>query len=81
MTVGNIIGSNVFDSFVPIGLGGVISTTNMEDTLMHFDLPFMFGSTLLVLLFLRTKNGISTLEGIALILVYLAYIFVKLYFF
>jgi cation:H+ antiporter len=81
MTVGNIIGSNIFDSFVPIGLGGVISTTNMENTLMQFDLPFIFGATILVLLFLRTKNGISIFEGIALMLIYLAYIFLKLYFF
>ncbi len=78
MTVGNIVGSNIFDGLIPIGLGGVISTTNMEDVLVKFDLPFTFAVTLLVLLFLRTKRGISTFEGIILILVYLVYIYLKI---
>ena len=78
MTVGNIVGSNIFDGLIPIGLGGAISTTNMEDVLLTFDLPFTFVVTLIVLLFLRTKRGISTIEGIILILIYLAYIYLKM---
>ncbi|MBK8556012.1 MAG: calcium/sodium antiporter [Lewinellaceae bacterium] len=79
MSVGNIIGSNIFDGLIPIGIGGAISTTNMEGNLLKFDLPFLFAVTFLVLIFLRTKRGISTLEGIILILFYLSYIGVKLY--
>lgn len=81
MSVGNIIGSNIFDGLIPIGLGGVISTTKIEKNLLHFDLPFLFVVTLLVLVFLRTKRGISTLEGIFLIVTFLLYVSIKLFFF
>ncbi|MBK8522344.1 MAG: calcium/sodium antiporter [Ferruginibacter sp.] len=81
MSVGNIIGSNIFDGFIPIGLGATISTTNMEGNLLRFDLPFLFGVTFLVLIFLKTKKGISKPEGIILIVIFLLYILAKIFFF
>lgn len=80
MSVGNVIGSNVFDGFIPIGLGGVISTTNMDSNLLKFDLPFLLAATLLVLIFLRTKRGISKLEAIILLSIFLLYIGIKLFY-
>lgn len=81
MAVGNIIGSNIFDGLIPIGLGGVISTTNIERNLLIFDIPFLLTVTLLVLLFLKTKKGISTREGLALIIIFFIYIAIKLFYF
>lgn len=81
LSVGNVIGSSIFDGFIPIGLGGVISTTTMEGGLLGFDLPFLLAATLVVLLFLRNKRGISRLEGMALIGIYLLYIGIKLFYF
>lgn len=81
MSVGNIVGSNIFDGFIPIGLGATISTTNMEDNLLKFDLPVLASVTLLVLIFLKTKRGISKPEGIVLIAIFLLYILTKIFFF
>jgi cation:H+ antiporter len=81
MSVGNIIGSNIFDGFIPIGIGGAISTTNMDSNLMKFDLPSLLVMTFLVLIFLRTKRGISKFEGITLIIIFLLYISIKLFYF
>lgn len=81
MSVGNVIGSNIFDGLIPIGLGGIISTTNMELNLLKFDLPVLLAVTLLALIFLKTKRGISKPEGILLILLFLLYITIKLIFF
>ena len=81
MSVGNIIGSNIFDGLIPIGIGGAISTTNFDSNLLNFDLPFLFFITFLVLVFLRTKRGISKPEGIILIIIYLLYIGLKLFYF
>ena len=78
MSVSNIIGSNIFDGLIPIGLGGLISTTNLELHLLKFDLPVLLGLSLLVIIFLRTKRGISKPEGIALIAVYLVYLVFKI---
>ena len=81
MSVGNIIGSNIFDGFIPIGLGSTISTINMEGNLLKFDLPFLFAVTFMVLIFLKTKRGITKIEGVILIIIFLLYIAIKLFFF
>lgn len=77
LSVSNIIGSNVFDTLVPIGLGGVISTTSMEPSLLKFDIPLLFGATILTLFFLSTKRGLSRWEGVALMAIFLIYILLK----
>jgi cation:H+ antiporter len=79
MSVGNIIGSNIFDGFVPIGLGGVISPIYVERGFLNFDLPFLLGATILILLFLISKRGIRMTEGIIMILIYLIYIAIKIF--
>lgn len=81
MAVGNIIGSNVFDTLVPIGLGGFISQVTMENNLLKFDLPVQFVITLLVVIFLATKRGILRTEAIVLIIIYLLYVIAKLFLF
>jgi cation:H+ antiporter len=78
MTVGNIIGSNIFDGLIPVGLGGVISTVSMDKDLLKFDLPFLFATTILVLIFLASQRGISKAEGLILAGVYILYIAVKI---
>ncbi len=81
ISVGNIIGSNIFDTIIPIGIGGSISKISMESGLLKFDLPVLFAITLLVLLFLATKKGISKVEAIILIALYLLYVLAKIFIF
>lgn len=79
MSVGNVIGSNIFDGLIPIGLGASITDVKLESGFLRIDLPILFFSSLLVIVFLMTKKGMSRLEGIVLILIYLAYIILKMY--
>jgi Ca2+/Na+ antiporter len=44
-------------------------------------LPFLFVITLLVLLFLASKRGISRIEAVILIIIYLLYVLAKLFVF
>lgn len=81
MSIGNIIGSNVFDTLIPIGLAGSISKISMENSLLKFDLPILFAVTVLVIVFLGTKRGISRIESIILIMSYLVYVLLKLWLF
>ena len=78
LSIGNIIGSNVFDGLIPVGLGGLISPVHVSQPLLAFDLPILFAVTGLVLIFLATKRGISRLEGIVLIAIYVAYLSLKI---
>lgn len=80
LSVGNIIGSNIFDGLIPIGLAATISATKMEKVLLTFDMPFLLAVSVIVLLFLKTKKGISIIEGIVLISLFLLYLSLKLLF-
>lgn len=80
MSIGNIIGSNIFDGLIPIGLGGLVSTTRIEQNLLVFDLPFLLGITMLAIIFLARK-GISKIEGIILLLLFAIYVAIKMWLF
>jgi cation:H+ antiporter len=81
ISVGNVIGSNIFDTIIPVGIGGTISEISMESGLLKFDLPVLFVITSLVVVFLATKKGISKREAIILIALYLLYVLAKIFIF
>lgn len=79
LSVGNVIGSNIFDGLIPIGLGGVISTVTIQSNLLQFDLPLLLLYTVVVLYFLKTKRGISTFEGGILVALFFIYLAIKFF--
>lgn len=78
LSVGNIIGSNVLDTLLPVGIAAVISTVRFERSLLAFDLPFIFVLTTVVLALFVTKKGLSRPEGIVILSLYGLYVLVKL---
>ena len=79
LSIGNLIGSNTFDILFTLGLGAVIAKGfTVNAALLDFDIPFMIGVTVLAVFLLRTKMKLEKREAITLILVYLAYIALKL---
>ena len=51
LSVGNVIGSNIFDLLVPVGIGATISEIQIEPNLLWRDLPILFLITVLALTF------------------------------
>ncbi len=47
MSVGNVIGSNIFDGLIPIGLGATISTTKIENNLLSICNPPLIRTALI----------------------------------
>ena len=78
MSVGNIIGSNILDTLLPIGIAAVISRVMFERQLLYFDLPFIFVLTAVVLAFFYTKRGVTRPEGVVILGLYFAYVIIKL---
>ena len=78
MSVGNIIGSNILDTLLPIGIAAVISQVAFERQLLFFDLPFIFVMTAVVLTFFYTKRGVAKREGMVILGFYSTYVFIKL---
>lgn len=78
LSVGNIIGSNVLDTLLPIGLAALISGVSFERQLLFFDLPWIFLLTTVVLVFFFTRPGVTRREGLVILALYGIYVAVKL---
>ena len=78
LSVGNIIGSNVLDTLLPIGLAAMISGVRFERQLLFFDLPYILILTTVVLAFFITRRGVTRPEGLIILGLYGAYVVVKL---
>lgn len=74
MIIGNIIGSNVFNTLGVLGITGTIQTTNIELSAISRDFPMMFFLSILMLVFALSKSQFSRPKGAILLISYLVYI-------
>lgn len=74
LSVGNLIGSNVLDVLLPIGLAAVLTPISFAPSLLFIDWLVLLGLTLLVLGLLRTTRGIRRPQAIVIGICYLAYL-------
>lgn len=78
MSVGNLIGSNVFDTLVPIGVAAVIAPLAFDGGMLRFELPYLFLVTAVALFFFLRERGIQRWEAIVILGLYVTYVVVKL---
>ena len=79
MSLGVLIGSNITNPMLALGIGAAISGYSISPTITWFDLPFWFGISALALLFFRNNNRLDKHEAAILILAYLCYVGYKIY--
>ncbi|MCD7781981.1 MAG: calcium/sodium antiporter [Methanosphaera sp.] len=80
IAVSNVLGSNVFNLLVVLGITAIIYKVNISSVSLKQDFPVLVISSILLLLFLITSSVISRLEGIillVLIIIYIAYLILK----
>ncbi|MBQ2665663.1 calcium/sodium antiporter [Methanobrevibacter sp.] len=75
MAVSNVIGSNLFNMLIVIGVAALLSNLLMEKNVLEKDLPFLVGITILFALFIFIGGDISNVEGIILLVILIAYLF------
>ena len=77
ISIGNIVGSNIFNIFMILGVTGVISEIPIIDTVINSDVFWVLGIYMLLLLFIiPVKAGIITrVKGAGLLLSYAIYLF------
>ena len=73
IAIGNVLGSNVFNILLILGVTGVISPMNIQGISL-VDLSVLFGSMMLLWLFSFTKYTITRLEGALLSSIYIIYV-------
>ncbi len=74
IAVGNIIGSNVFNTFGVIAIPSLFGKLEIPPSIMHFGLPFMVAVTLLFG-FICVTNRISRWEGLMLLTLYAYFVY------
>ena len=75
LAVSNVIGSNLFNMLMVIGVSALLGDLLMEKSVLDKDLPFLVGITILFAVFIFIGWNISNIEGIILLIILAAYIF------
>lgn len=79
IAVGNVVGSNILNILIILGLTGFITNVAVQKSTLFCEIPYMLGITV-ALLFMGMHGGsINLVEGIilwVLFIIYLAYLFV-----
>lgn len=78
ITIGNIVGSNILNILVILGVASVIVPIAVAKSTVKVEIPFMLVITILLLAFGCTGNEIVLWEGVVLwiaFILYLAYLF------
>lgn len=76
LALGNVLGSNLFNTLAVVGIAGAIHPLSISPVLLHRDLPVMALLTLSLFLIgygFRGPGLINRVEGAALLVIYLSY--------
>ena len=75
MSVGNIIGSNVFNILVIIGASAIMRTMKVEKSLLQRDIPICLAASVLLFAFAFSGGMIARWEGLVLVAFFCAYLY------
>lgn len=76
LAIGNVVGSNLFNSLGVIGIPGVLAPFAVDHVVLQRDLPIMTGLTVLMLFMALGRKGpgqINRWEGVILLLMFVGY--------
>lgn len=74
ITIGNVVGSNILNILIILGLTAVIAAVAVQRSTIRYEIPFMISVTVLLLIFGMTGNVVSRLEGLILWVFFIVYI-------
>lgn len=74
ISVGNLIGSNIFNVFAVLGVTSVVKPIEVDQEVMNFDMIWMLAIALSMVLILYLGNKIGRWKGVLLLSAYFAYI-------
>lgn len=77
ISIGNIIGSNVYNTFGILGVTSLVEPIKISDEIMRFDMPWMFGFFILLFIFILPLKGgtIYRYKGLIFLILYIIFIY------
>lgn len=77
LSLGNLIGGTVVNICVAMGLGAAIAGWEVDRGLLQFDIPYLLFSSVVVVLFIASRNKLDRKESLLLLSLYLVYLSLK----
>jgi cation:H+ antiporter len=78
VALGNVIGSNMFNLLAIIGIAALVGPIPVADEFLRFDLWVMLAASFLLIPFVFFGRNITRIWGVALTLLYMAYLLIVL---
>ncbi len=75
VAVGNVIGSNIFNTLGIMGVASLFGDIPVPDSFIEFDLWIMLGASLLLIPYYKTRKHVGKLSGLIMILMYGGYMY------
>ncbi len=74
ITIGNVLGSNILNILIILGLASVITVVPVQKSTVYYEIPFMIFVTVAMLILAYTNNELAFLEGIVIWGLFIAYL-------
>ncbi len=74
ISVGNIVGSNIFNIIFVLGIVSVINPLRIDPAIMRFEMPALVFFSILLFTVMKTKDKITRNEGVLLLGFYVSFI-------
>ncbi len=78
LSLNNLIGSNILNVFLALGLSSTISTWEVSRQVVRFDIPYLLFTSIVAVLFLLSKNKFERNESLLMIALYSIFIILKI---
>lgn len=78
--IGNIIGSNIANILLIIGISGIISPVKISNIVLYYLIPVMFIMTFLFFRYIKNNWAARLFQGISLLFIYLVFILGLIFF-
>lgn len=79
ISLGNIVGSNICNIALILGLCAVITPLTVKYQILRLDAPVMLGAAVLLTIFYFSANGLNRLQGLVFFILLLAYTIWNIY--
>lgn len=74
ITIGNVVGSNILNILIILGLTALITSVKMAKSTLKIEIPIMLAITILLVVQGVTGNSITRVEGIIMWVAFIAYL-------
>lgn len=79
LSLNNLIGSNILNVFLSLGVSSVITTWDVNRQLVQFDIPYLLFTSIIAVLFLLSKSKFERNESILMLALYSIFIILKIF--